>query len=156
MSALPLFDLLLSLQKDGAASVNPGGEERIGHWAGQLVQEALAEISHIRAMDEDIGSARAQAGFDRQAATLLQGAYEDWAGRAEGLLARVARVERRGKTVQGSERLRDEHGRVAAMLQVTIEDLEEAAEQARRGEVYTIDAVRREFITLASQCSGSR
>ena len=48
-------------------------------------------------------------------------------------------------TVQGSKSLRDECGRVSAMLQVTFDELDEAAEQVRRGEVFTIEEVRREL-----------
>lgn len=146
MSALPLFDLLFSLSGRGPTSADPAASERAARWAAQLIQESLAEIGHLQDMDKDLGNSSRSTTFDRQAAALLQGAYEDWARRGEALLGRVTRVEGRGTRVEGSQQLRDELGRVSAMLRVTLDDLDEAAEQVRRGEVFTLDEVRRELL----------
>ena len=146
MSALPLFDLLLSSNHLTGGTGESAELGRAVRWAAELVEESLAQVGHIRGMDKDLGSASENGVFDRQAAALLQGAYEDWRNGAEALLSRIKRIERKGVSVQGSKSLRDECGRVSAMLQVTLDELDEAAEQVRRGEVFTIAEVRRELL----------
>jgi hypothetical protein len=145
MSALPLYDLLLSIERSPGS---PPADDvaRLARWVAGSVEEALVELSHIRNIDEDLGTISNSTHFDRQAAALLQGAYEAWARKTESLLSRVAQIERRGRPVAQSDALRDEHGRVLAMLQVSLEDLDVAAEQARQGNVSTLGEVRGELL----------
>jgi hypothetical protein len=109
------------------------------------VDELLAEYRDLRAVDEQVGAARGDGPFDREMALALQGAYEDWAYRADAMLKRLDRLERQGRHVSGSDALRDSHGRTMAMLSVSLDDLEAAEMEAERGEVISGEELRREL-----------
>jgi hypothetical protein len=82
----------------------------------------------------------------RRAAVMLRSMYQEWARDTESIVERVLRIgQSNGQSLESAVRLRDEHGRVMAMLSVTLEDMDQARDQIRRGETFTIEEVRREL-----------
>ena len=150
MSSLALFDLAIGV---GGPSLPAGGEaaDRTGRLAERLVDAALGELRYLQELDAALAPGPGRA-FDRRAAVLLRAMYEEWGRAADAALQRIRRVElSTGRAVADCPRLRDAHGRVMAMLSVTLEDIDEARDQIRRGETYSIEEVRRELRTAADR-----
>lgn len=147
MSSLALFDLAIGAGEpltDGAPA------DRTARLAARLVGAALGSLRYLRELDAALAPIGGRV-FDRRAAVLLRAMYEEWGRDAESVLERVRRVEQSaGRAVEGAIELRDGHGQVLAMLSVTLEDIDQAREQIRRGETHTIEEVRRE-LRAASQ-----
>lgn len=77
------------------------------------------------------------------AAGRLHEAWRRWANDAEALLLCAERLST-GK-VAAVDELRDAVGRTQAMLQLSPETIARRREQARQGDVFSIDEVRREL-----------
>jgi hypothetical protein len=136
MSSLSLFDL----------AAGAGDPTRL---AERLVDAALGSLRYLQELDATFAPAPGRV-FDRQAAGLLRSMYEEWGRDSGSVLERVHRVEKSGgRSVEGASRLRDGHGRVMAMLNVTIEDIDLARDQIRRGETFTVEEVRRELLAAS-------
>src|SRR5881227_1506479 len=94
MSALPLFDIVLSARRGhGPSSV--AHTDRLARLTERLIRSALVELQQIDALDACL-AAPDPASFDEQAATLLRGMYEQWARDADAVLDRVASAQRFG------------------------------------------------------------
>jgi len=135
MVALPLFDVVLSSGQE---------PQRSAKVAAELIQSALGEIRHVQNLDESLAP-QDPAHFDRQTVALLRGMYEDWARQAEGLLERIAPLERRCGPIEGAQALRDAHGRTRAMLSIPLDRLERAHKDAVEGRTSPVEEVRREL-----------
>ena len=142
MTALSLFDLLQC--QAGAAPDRGDADQRLADVAQRLDASSLSEDEHNDAMDVTLAPAPGRP-FDRNVAVLLRGRYEQWAASAASLLDRVRQVERPERAVPGAEHLRKAEGRVAAMLSVSLTDLDQADEEIRRGQTISGEEVRREF-----------
>jgi len=133
MVALPLLDVVLSSDSDRHKS------EEV---AAELIQAALNDIRHIERLDENLAPAD-PTDFDRQTVAIMRGMYDDWARQTEGLLDRIAPLERTGRLIAGSDELRHAHGRTRAMLSISMERLERGHRDAVAGRAIPIEEVRR-------------
>jgi hypothetical protein len=133
MVSMPLFDRILSEDRmDNSAMV-----------ATELIQSALDDIRHIENLDESLAPDN-RAKFDRQTVFLVHQMYEEWAKSTETLLDRLTGLERRQGPLAGSNDLRDAHGRVRAMLTISIDRLEEDHRLAQMPGI-SVQEVRREL-----------
>jgi hypothetical protein len=130
-----LFDILARKRAPRTA----GAQARAGAVADTVVESALADLRTIRELDRDLAApAPGEAGapdepFDEDLARSMRHLYETWAQDAERLLARVADVVAGGRQVRGVQQLGHEHGRVMAMLSVSLEDIAEGKRQLAEG-----------------------
>jgi len=143
MSALPLFDSIF-MTAAGDAPPNPCAIDRLARFSQQLVQSALTDLTEIESLDSGLAPPDADA-FDTHAALLLRGMYEQWTRDADAVLERVAKVERMGITVPAAQQLRDAQGRLLAMLQVTLDDIQRGRRQFRQGRTWTREEIRGEL-----------
>jgi hypothetical protein len=139
---LPLFDSLRSSASRHPQVSQADADERFRVIAEQFVSAALDEYRHIDLLDR---SARPtfEDPFDRQTAILLRERYDRWATDAEALYDRVVAVRGEGQVIAGLKDLNDAIGRTRAMLSVTLESIDIAKEQIRRGECIPLAEVRR-------------
>ena len=143
MSALPLFDSVL-LNSVGGTPSNPSAVDRLAQFSEQLVRSAMTDLANIETFDR--GLARPDtADFDPQSAILLRGMYEQWTRDTDAVLERVAKVERMGIAVPSANNLRDAQGRLLAMLQVTLDDIQHGRRQFRQGRVWNREEIRGEL-----------
>jgi hypothetical protein len=142
MSGLSLFDALLGSAEDGGGSASSGSLERMQHMAERLIEGVKTDLKELETLDSDLATSDPEK-FDMQVAAILRGMYDQWAREAEGVLERVSLVKRMGGKVGGAEELRDQHGRVRAMLSVTLKDLAEARRQLQQGRTHSLEEVRR-------------
>lgn len=140
MSALPLFDSVL-LSAAGNASANRSATDRLTHFAHQLVQSSLGDLADIEAFDKALARPDAE-DFDPQSAILLRGMYEQWTRDVDAVLERVAKVERMGIPVPSAQPLRDAQGRLLAMLQVSLDDIQQGRRQFRQRRTWTREEIR--------------
>jgi hypothetical protein len=141
MSALPLFDsVLLSATGQNRA---PSTIDRVARFSEQLVRSTLTDLVEIQSLDN--GLAQPEGDFDAQSAVLLRGMYEQWTRDADAVLERVGKVERMGIAVSAAEDLRDAQGRLLAMLQVSLDDIETGRRQFRQGRIWTREELRGEL-----------
>lgn len=129
---LPLLETLRSPHGNGGTKPDSIRQAEI---AAKFVAAALDEYRHLDALDHRDEDEP----FDRQTALMLRERFDVWATYAEALLDRV------GPSVRGTSELLDAVGRTRAMLSVTLEDLDHAEEQIRRGETVSLEEVRREL-----------
>ncbi len=122
MNALTLFDIVLADERR---------TERSTEVALELIQYALAEIRHIRNLDQKILRPN-EVVPDRGSLTLLRGMYNEWCQSVEGLLVRIARLEETHGPLAGAKDLRDAHGRTRAMLNISLARLERDREEGKR------------------------
>jgi hypothetical protein len=135
MTALPLFDSIFqvaSRDPDGTAPV----PARLAILAAQLIRSTLTDLSEIESFDLALAPADADS-FDSQAAVLLRGMYEQWARDADAVLERAGKVQRTGLTVNGIQDLRDAHGWLLAILQISLDDIARGRRQFRQGPTWT-------------------
>jgi hypothetical protein len=144
MSTLSLFDYFLSFDPAQATAGQPD-YRRAADFAARLTQELLAEHADLKEVDRELRDQFSTTGFNKQAAVALRGAYDDWARRADAVVRRIGSLRRHGQSVSHFDELRDAYGFTMAMLNTTLEDLELADEQFRRGEVVNGQEVRREL-----------
>jgi hypothetical protein len=114
MSALSLFDFAFSARQAADAAPQQHAD-RLARLAEQLVAASLGELGAVRGLDSSLAP-RGPGEFDRQAAVLLRGMYKQWSRDADAVVERAGRVRRLGRDVPRLEELRDEQGRVLAML----------------------------------------
>jgi hypothetical protein len=140
MSALLLFDFAFSAGQAADAAPQQHAD-RLARLAEQLVAASLGELAAVSGLDASLAP-RGPGEFDRQAAVLLRGMYEQWSRDADAVIERAGRVARLGRDVPRLTELRDEQGRVLAMLKSSIEDIEQARRQVRAGPTFTTREVR--------------
>lgn len=139
-AVLPVFDLM-SAEASEHASLD--GSARLARMAEELVAGVLAAFRQVEQLDRlPPGS---QEPFRKDVAIMLRLAYSQCAQDAEQVLQRVSRLEKRGKQIAGAEALRDALGRTQAMLSVSLEDISEAQQQGRQGNVRAAEELRREL-----------
>jgi hypothetical protein len=144
MTAFPLFDSIFqaaSREANGSAAQIPS---RLAALAEQLVRSALTDLSEIEAFDVALAPSDDGA-FDEQSAVLLRGMYEQWTRDADAVLERIAKVQRMGLAVNGIAELRDAHGRLLAMLQISLDDITRGRRQFRQGPTWTKEQIRSEL-----------
>ena len=148
MSALPLLDYALSsatARKGHAPSRRAKG--RLTQFAQSLVQSVLDDLERVRLFETAVEASEEDDSyrFDRDVAVLVRYGYEECMKRAEQILQRVDRLQARGHKIKGAEKLRDAHGELAAMLNISLEDIAHAQEQATHGKVHPASELRNEL-----------
>lgn len=139
----PLLDLFPSLP-DGA--VVDGGEvdDALADRAERLIDFALAE--HERISGLDIGTGRLALDYtDPQGAAAMRRMYQQWADQAHELLRRVTGRGLRDRLRAKFDALDRTVGVTRAMLSITLESSRRSDEQVERGELVSIEEVRREL-----------
>ena len=147
MSALPLFDVVLSSQGRSRGKGAPSVDEKqfLTELTDRLIRSALVELQQIEAIDACLAD-HASAHFDEQAAAVLRGMYEQWVRDADGVLDRAGRAGGLGAQLAPVvSELRDAQGRVRAALAVTPEAIADARADFAAGRTYSIEEVRREL-----------
>ena len=112
--------------------------QAIERWLGA----ALAEAAALREHDDLLYPHDSE----RQAAAeQLHAAWRRWAEEAQRLLNRAEVASSNANKIAGMDTLRDVLGRTQAMLKLTPAMIAKRREQVLRGEVYTMEEVRREL-----------
>jgi len=101
----------------------------------------MTDLADIESFDKGLARPDA-ADFDPQSAILLHGMYEQWTRDADAVIERVGKVERMGIIVPSASSLRDAQGRLRAMLQVTLDDVQRGRRQFRQGRVWSREEIR--------------
>ena len=145
MSGLPLFDVLISSSADATEdSVSRGLGERMGQLADQLIESCLNDCQELDRLDRLLAP-REPEHWDMRVAALIRGMYEQWAQEVESVLERITLVKRLGGSVGRVQELCDQHGRVRAMLSISLQDIAEGQKQIKEGRCRSLQEVRREL-----------
>jgi len=141
MTGISLFDRLADDPSRRGEGVAPDLTLSL---ADQMMAAALAGVRMLRRCEDMLfppeGDAAALA-----TAEVLHAEFCRWADDADAVLERAARLEAAGARVAGFAELRHAVGRTRAMLQITPRQHLEALAQVRRGEVHTLEEVRRDL-----------
>lgn len=147
-TAAPWLDLLSRSATEPAAATPITSAARdnseLIEKAGALIDFSIAEHERIKALDLKLGRLALRY-TDRQGAGAIRNLYEQWAYRAEELLERVHGLGLHRALAEQWGRLQDAVGMTRAMLSIPLDSLERADEQIRRGEVVSLEEVRREL-----------
>jgi len=139
----PLLDLL-SGPPDGAGIESGETDDARADRAGRLIEFALAD--HERISGLDIGMGRLALDYaDPKGATAMRRMYQQWADQSDELLRRVKSHGLRDRVRAKFDALERAVGVTLAMLSITLDSLRRADEQIERGEVVSIEEVRREL-----------
>ena len=119
--------------------------------ANELVAASLDEHRHIEALDVCGPTGKWRRLYVRETEAQMRQLYEAWLSAARELLARVRDMHKAGHHIERLEALEDAVGLTRALLMTTLDDIERGREQARRGETFTLEEVRRELRAAAGR-----
>jgi len=148
MSTLPLLDYALSSNRIRGAGQRRKSNGQLTQFAESIVKSVLDEIDGVSLFEKSVENGKPDEHdftFDRDIAVLVRYSYEECIKQAEQVLQRVNRLEQRGYKIKGAEKLRDEQGRLSAMLSVSLEDVDEAMGHASQGKVRSLGELRNEL-----------
>ncbi len=106
--------------------------------AERLLDSLLREVQYLW---ELFFAFSHRANPDEEAA--MWASFERWANVAGEAIEQARQVQR--SAVFGLQELDHQHGRVMAMLSITLEGMREGREQARSGRTYTVEELRSEL-----------
>jgi hypothetical protein len=147
MSALPLFDVVLSSHRRSRVTSAPSAAntDLLTDLTGKLVRSALTELQQIEALDASLAD-HAPAEFDEHTAAILHGMYDQWARDADAVLDRATNARELGVHLDSAiADLRHAQGRVRAALAVTPQAVADARSDFAAGRSHPIEEVRREL-----------
>ncbi|HEX8523122.1 MAG TPA: hypothetical protein VF669_12770 [Tepidisphaeraceae bacterium] len=138
MGRLSVFDRAIATVAIGPrSSGTPGAIDLASH----LVSSLLGELEYLWTLYFSVDPEA-----DPAAEVELREMFERWADAGDEALDRLARLQREESiAVPSYVELMHGHGRVRAMLSVSLEDLAEVRAQIRRGEVIPLEEVKREL-----------
>jgi hypothetical protein len=110
------------------------------HWVAASLAEEKALRQHDSQLFADPRDPAARPLIEH-----LRDAWQHWAEHAEDLFDRIRKTDRNAGSVMGLHDLGYLIGRAKAMLQMTPDDFAKRLNQTERGEVLTIEEVRREL-----------
>src|SRR5687767_4615292 len=113
--------------------------------ANELVQAALDEYRHIEALDVCGPTRKWRRLYVRETESQMRQLHEAWLSPARDLLNRVREMHAAGQRIDRLEELEDAVLMTRGLLMTTLADIERGEEQARNGEVFTLEEVRREL-----------
>lgn len=119
--------------------------DRQARVANELIAACLDERRHIEALDVCGPTGKWRRMYVRETEAQMRQLHEQWLAPASKLFDRVCAMRKAGLSIQRLEELQDAIGHTRALLGTTVADLERAREQVRRGEVVTLEEVRREL-----------
>ncbi|HSU66075.1 MAG TPA: hypothetical protein VLJ39_04355 [Tepidisphaeraceae bacterium] len=144
----PLLDLLASSKAPHAGEPqNAGG---LATRALQLIDFELSEYARITELDLGMGRLSLRH-TDPHGAAAMRSLYQQWASQADELLARLRNYGLHEQLEEKYEELERAVGRTLAMLSVTLDSLAQADEQARTGQTFSLEEVRRELRAAAGR-----
>ena len=126
----------------GLEQLIPNASELTASMAERWVAASLARCAALREHDAWLYPADPA---QRSMAERIHAAWRDWANDAEALLRSAESLTEGDRAVCGLDTLRDAIGRARAVIQQTPALVALRREQALRGEVYSIEEVRREL-----------
>lgn len=112
--------------------------------AARLIESLLAEAQTLESLDAQMYPQHADPAA-RQRSRLVFDAWHRWIADAEGLIRRVATLEKQGTAVPRLEALREQLGLARCAVKMTLEKVEHARGQVRDGKTVTGQEVRREL-----------
>lgn len=139
----PLLDLF-SPPSAGVGANPETTDEGLADRAERLIDFALAEHERIAGLDVGMGRL-ALNHTDPPGAAAMRRMYQQWADQSTELLRRVKRHGLHDRLRAKFDALERKVGVTLAMLSITLESVRIAAEQIKRGEVVSIEEVRREL-----------
>lgn len=113
--------------------------------ANELVAACLDDHRHIEAIDVCGPAKKWRRVHVRETEAEMRRLHEQWLAEAAELFERVRAMRRGGRQIERVDELRDAIGSTRTLLMTTVDDLERAREQVGRGEVFTLEEVRREL-----------
>ena len=113
--------------------------------SNELVAACLDEYRHIEALDLCGPTKHWRRLYVRETETQMRKLHEAWLAAARDLLTRVQEMAAAGHPITGLGELEDAVLTTRGLLMMTLDEIEEGEEQARRGETYTLEEVRREL-----------
>jgi hypothetical protein len=119
--------------------------------ANELVAACLDEHRHIEALDLCGPTKKWRRLYVRETEAQMRQLHEAWLAPARDLLARIRDMAAAGTRVERLEDLEDAVLTTRGLLAMTLDEIEAGREQARRGETYTIEEVRRELRAQAGR-----
>lgn len=140
---IPLLDAIAN-----SASPLNGGQAQadlLVRVANELVAAVLDQHRHVEALDECGPTKEWRRLYVRETEAPMRQLHEEWLSPARGLLARMREMRKAGHRIERLEELEDAVGLTRALLMTTVDDIERGREQARNGESFTLEEVRREL-----------
>jgi hypothetical protein len=113
--------------------------------ANELVAAALDEHRHLEALDVCGPAKKWRRLYVRETETRMRELHEAWLAPACELLARVREMHKAGRRIERLEELEDAVLLTRGLLMTTLADIEAGREQARRGQTFTVEEIRREL-----------
>lgn len=141
MDVLATLDTLMLEAGDTACS-SPDIIEAISDLAAALADALLAQHAGLRQVDGFLYP-EAEDKRARRISQSLHVAWRRWADDAALLLDRLHRLAKMGARSDHLTELADAHGRAMALLSMTPERVDRARDQVKRGELISIEEVRR-------------
>lgn len=137
MSSLALYDTAVAM-----TGGNGIGRERADtrQLAEQLAASLLGDVQNL--WDFYLSFSHEQ---NPGAEERVRAQFEQWARDADAAIERIKQVRREQGEVARYEELYHAHGKVMAMLSVSLEDVREGRAQIRRGEGIPLEEVKREL-----------
>jgi hypothetical protein len=114
--------------------------EQAEHWVAVAIAEAKALRQHDEQLFRDPRDPSARPLIDQ-----LRAAWKQWSDEADELFERIRTTHRNAGSIMGLHDLGYMIGRAKAMLKMTPDVLAKRLEQVERGDVLTIEEVRREL-----------
>ena len=118
--------------------------------ANELVAAALNKQQHIEALDVCGPTKKWRRLYVRETEAAMRQIYEEWLATAMPLLFRAREMSAAGRRIEKLEELEVAVLSVRGLLMMTVAELEEALEDVRRGNVVSIEEVRRELRARAA------
>ncbi|HET6246121.1 MAG TPA: hypothetical protein VFE47_00335 [Tepidisphaeraceae bacterium] len=148
MNGLQILDLLS--HDEALTTPLSNDEDVVAQFAEKLVANAIDSIKTLRELRPRMFPSTADL-KSLEIARALRVEFEKWVQDAEALFAEGMQLRAAGHSIPRLEELGDYSGHTQAMLQVSLESHLRSIEQADRGEVISIEEMRREI-----QLNGNR
>jgi len=118
--------------------------------ANELVAAAVDEMKHIEALDECGPTRKRRRIYVGETEAAMRSIYERWLEPAWTLLRRAREIVAYGRRIELLEELESAVLLARGLLMMTVAELEAAEEDVRRGNVVSIEEVRRELRARAA------
>jgi hypothetical protein len=118
--------------------------------ANELVAAALDKQQHIEALDVCGPTKKWRRLYVRETEAAMRQVHEQWLAPAMALLTRTREMSAAGRRIEKLDDLESAVLLVRGLLMMTVDELEAAREDAHRGNVVSIEEVRRELRARAA------
>jgi hypothetical protein len=148
LSGIPLLDAIASAPSKYDGDAPAAVQLRL---ANELVAAALDEYRHLEALDVCGPTRKWRRLYVRETEAQMRQLHEAWLAPARELLAGMREMRKGDQPIERLEELQDAVGFTRGLLMTTLDDIERGREQARNGEVFTLEEVRRELRAAAGR-----